>query len=215
MPSRPCSQSSSTTSRVVLRKFQESVGRAGNQLARVDVVSGAVDGLGPNGLGYVEHFIPVDSEATEKLWQTVEGRVNPAIAGALSGDAASLETLKNLVVLHYVRNPQIALAHKKAFEDAAEQGVDRWAKTPLAAESFRRKTGLFAAGEEALRIGAEESRSQGRMRTLYADGGLFRLSAQRLYETVRDRVAALNVELLSPAGSSEFLSKQSGLQRHQ
>jgi hypothetical protein len=55
-----------------------------------------------------------------------------------------------------------------------------------------------------LRLGAEAS--QGRLVEVHQQGGLFRLSVQRLYEKVCDRFDARGVEILTPASASkEFL----------
>jgi hypothetical protein len=205
--SRPTVARQHVISQVVMRKFVESV-RAGNVLARVDLGTGKVVFSGPSPVGYVENFVPVDSKATEELWQQVENRLNPAIAAALNGTALGnpthLSTLKNAVALHFVRNPQTLTAHNRSFADALDKQLDRVAKTPLAAQAFRERYGLEPAGPQAMRLGAEAAHE--RLVTLHKQGGLFRLSVQRLFEKVCDRFDARGVEILTPTSAAkEFL----------
>jgi hypothetical protein len=193
---------------VVLRKFVEDVSPHGRQLIRFDLATGNPEGIGTNGVGYINHFIPVDSAKTEALWQEVEGVLNPAIVAALAGTALSstshLSTLRNAAALHFVRSPQTLTIHNESFVAALQQSVHQWDQTPFAAESFYRHYGLVAAGPEALQLGAEAA--QGRLIKLWREGGLFRLTAQRFFEQVCDRFDARGVELLSPANPlKEFL----------
>jgi hypothetical protein len=163
---------------------------------------------GTNGVGYVDDFVPVNSKATEDLWQKVEGVLNDSIAAASAGAALSdpkhHETLRRVVALHFVRNPRTLSIHNSSFAAALQQTIDRWASTSFAAEAFRRHYKLEPAGPEALRLGAEAA--QGRLVKLHREGGLFRLSVQRLYEDVCDRFDPKGVLLLRPASASkEFL----------
>jgi Protein of unknown function (DUF4238) len=199
--SSPTIQRQHVISRVVLRKFVEDVPPRGRVLARVDLTSNQVTFIGTNGVGFVDNFVPVDSQATEDLWQQVELQLNPAIAAALNGTALGnpghLSTLRRAVALHFVRNPQTLTVHNKSFADAVDKHVDQVAQTSLAAEAFRRRYGLEPAGPQALRLGAEAS--QERLVKLHEAGGLFRLSVQRLFEKVCERFDARGVEILTPA----------------
>lgn len=191
-----------------MRKFVEDVRPRGRVLAQVDLATKQVQLIGTNGVGWVLDFVPVDSKVTENIWQQVERDMNPAIAAALSGaalgNAAYLTTLKNAVALHFIRNPQTLTVHNGSFADALDKHIDHLAKTPFAAESFRRRYGLEPTGPEAMRLGAEAS--QERLVRLHREGGLFRFSVQRLYEKVCDRFDARGVEILTPANANkEFL----------
>lgn len=194
-------------SQVVLRQFVEPT-QAGCVLSRHDLSTGVTDPIGSKGVAYLEHFIAVDSRATEKLWQKVENAIRPAIGVALRGrklSSAQRSTLRYAVALHYVRNPQTVEATEKAFAEATTLQIERLAETRFAEEAFRRNTGgLLPAGPEGRRIGIEKS--QGRLRDIQASGGLFRLSVQRLYESVCDRFDNKGLEILRPANPlSEFL----------
>lgn len=156
-------------SKVVLRRFVEDVPPGGRQLIQFALATGKPELMGPNGVGYVEHFVPVDSATMEALWQEVEDALNRTLAAVSAGtwlsDDAYVTTLRNVVALHFVRNPQTRAAHNRAFAAAHQQSVDAWAETPFAAEAFYRTHGLVVAGPEGRRMGAEAA--QGRLVTLY------------------------------------------------
>lgn len=198
-------------SQVVLRKFVENVPPHGKVLARYDLTGLAKRQLeltGTNGVGYIEHFVPVDSQATEDLWQQVERLLDPAITAALNGTAlgnpAHLSTLRDAVALHFVRNPQTLTVHNDSFADALDKHIDQTSRKPLAAQAFLDRYGLYPAGPEAMRLGAEAVVE--RLVMLHQDGGLFRLSVQRLFEKVGDRFDVRGVEILTPASAGkEFL----------
>jgi hypothetical protein len=161
--SRPTIARQHVISQVVLRKFVENVPPRGNVVAQVDLATLQVQLIGTNGVGWVQDFVPVDSKATEDLWQQVERDLNPAIAAALGGSALGnpvhRSTLKNAVALHFIRNPQSLNVHNKTFADALDKHIDDLAKTPFATESFRRRYGLEPAGPEAMRLGPQHLRS--------------------------------------------------------
>jgi hypothetical protein len=195
-------------SQVVMRYFVEEVRPHGIVLARVDLGTGKLELTGTKGTGYVDNFVPVDSQRTEALWQQVEDKLKPAVAAALVGTACGnptvMSTLRNAVALHFVRNPQALEVHHDRFTEALEAQIGRLAQTPFAAEAFYRQHGLLPAGPEAMRMGAEAS--QERVLTLYRQGGLFRISVQNLYEKVCDRFDLRGIEILTPASAGkEFL----------
>lgn len=209
--SRPTVDVQHVTSQVVLRKSVEDVPPHGRVLARYDLTGRAIRQLeltGTNGVGYINNFVPVDSQATEDLWQHVEGRLNPALAaarnGTVLGNPTHLSTLRGAVALHFVRNPQTLTAHNESFAGAIDRHVDQAAQTPLAAQAFLDKHGLYPAGPDALRLGAEALVE--RLAKLHQEGGLFRLSVQRLFEKACDRFDVRGVEILTPASAGkEFL----------
>jgi hypothetical protein len=195
-------------SEVVLRRFAGRVSSVGRLLARFDLAAGQATLAKAKDVGYVENFVPVDSKATEDLWHTVETRLRQAITAARSGTAlnspAHAATLRHAAALHFVRNPQTLIIHNQSFADALKNGIDALANTSHAAEAFRQKYGLEPAGPEALRLGAEAI--HGRLIKLHEEGGLFRLSVQRLFEKVCDRFDTKGIQILTPASTSkEFL----------
>jgi hypothetical protein len=206
--SRPTVQHQHIISQVVLRRFVEDVPPGGRQLARFDLATGQARLIGTNGVGYVDDFVPVDSKATEDLWQEIEAVLRQATDAALNGTALTnpthLSTLRRAVALHFARNPQTLTIHNQSFADAIHNEVERPANPLLAAAAFQRDHGLVPAGPEALRMGA--TAVQERLITMHNEGGLFRLSVQRLYEMVCNRFDIKGIQILTPASASkEFL----------
>jgi Protein of unknown function (DUF4238) len=206
--SRPTRKRQHVISEVVLRRFAGPVPSAGRQLVRFDLAAGQGALAKAKCVGYVEDFVPVDSQATEDLWHTVETRLREAIKAAINGTALGspvhATTLRNAVALHYVRNPQTLIVHNQSFADALQKDIDRMAKTRYAAHAFEQKYRIAAAGPEALRLGAEAIYD--RLIRLHEEGGLFRLSVQRLFEKVCGRFDTRGIQILTPASTTkEFL----------
>lgn len=179
----------------------------GIQLVRFDLAAGHGTFAEAKDVGYVEDFVPVDSQATEDLWHSVETRLREAIKAAINGAALGSPVhatiLRNAVALHFVRNPQTLINHNQSFADALRSGIDALANTALAGEAFRRRYGL-KAGPEAMRLGAEAVHD--RLIRLHEEGGLFRLSVQQLFEKVCDRFDTRGIQVLTPASTAkEFL----------
>jgi hypothetical protein len=192
----------------VLRRYVEDVPPHGRVLAKFDISAGRTELTGTNGVGYVDHFVPVDSQTTETLWQEVETHLTQAINAALNGTAltspAYLTTLRRAVALHFARNPQTLTIHNQNFIETFQDQIEQLAKTPLAAAAFYRDHGIVPAGPQGLRMGAEAILE--RLGQLHKDGGLFRLSVQRLFEMVRDRFDLKGIQILTPASATkEFL----------
>lgn len=197
--SRPTVERQHVVSEGVLRCFVGPVPSIGRRLARFDLAAGQATLDQAKDVGFVENFVPVDSQATEDLWQTVETRMRQAIKAVRNGtalDSPHAGTLRNAVALHYTRNPQTLTVHNQSFTDALKRGIDGLAETPLAAEAFQQTYGLVAAGPEARRLGAEAV--YGRLIQLHEAGGLFRLSVQRLFEKVCDRFETRGIQILIP-----------------
>ncbi len=206
--SRPTVERQHVVSEGVLRCFVGPVPSIGKRLAHFDLAAGQTTLDQAKDVGFVENFVPVDSQATENLWQTVETRLRQAIKAARNGTALDSPvhagTLRNAVALHYTRNPQTLTVHNQSFADALKRGIDGLAKTPRAAGAFQQTYGLVAAGPEARRLGAEAV--YGRLIKLHEEGGLFRLSVQRLFEKVCDRFETRGIQILTPdSRDKEFL----------
>lgn len=70
---------------MVLRKFVEGCAAQKEGPGQYQLANGRADETGTHGVGVVDDFVPVDSAATERLWQEVEDRLNRAVAAALNG----------------------------------------------------------------------------------------------------------------------------------
>jgi hypothetical protein len=196
-------------SKAILRRLCEpGPGNAGLQLMRHDLLNGTARPNGPGGVGYVRNFVKIDSQATEGLWQRTENALPQAIDAAIShavlGDPGLLCVLRDVIALHYVRNPQALEVHEQTFAEVFHNVADALTETPAAAEAFRRRYGLEVAGPQARRLGAEELLAA--VKHMFAQGALFRVRVQDLFETVQDRFRDSGVEILEPADpGTEFL----------
>lgn len=196
-------------SEAVLRRFTSLDSRAGWLLARYDVTIGKLmTPTGTGGVGWVENFVKVDSARTERAWKRVEDWLTDAITAAENGtvlsDARLVGILRDAVALHHVRHPQTKELHEKTWADTWVQRVTKLAATPLSWEAFHRKYGLYPAGPEGMRLGAEAALS--RLTKSADEGALFRLRVEDLFDRVCDRFAQSGVEILTPANpEKEFL----------
>ena len=164
---------------------------------------------GTAGVGYIDNFVKIDSAAIEKVWKQVEDNLPAAIAavkdGSIFGCPDLVEVIRNTIALHFVRNPQICEIHESSFEPVYSQGVEALAKTSWSEEAFTREHGgLYPAGPEGRRVGAEQMLE--RLSDRFDEGVLFRLRSQDLFEKICDRFANHGLEILSPASEDrEFL----------
>ena len=194
---------------VILRRFTELLDpRAGRQLMRCDTVTGSSRLKGAGGVGYVTNFVKVDSANTELVWKRVEDSLTDAITAAESGTVLSdqrlVGILRDAIALHYVRHPQMKELHEKTWADTRARRVQEMATTPVSAEAFCRKYGIYPAGPETMRLGAEEALSR---LTMSADeGALFRLRVEDLFDSMCEWFAHNGLEILTPASADkEFL----------
>jgi hypothetical protein len=178
-------------SRVVLRQFVEPIPKRGKLLSKYDLTTHRPPVLiGPGGAGWIKDFIAVDSEATEALWAETETELRPTFAaiaaGTALGNAAHERILRRVVALHFVRNPQALVAHRRSVAAASADLISELTNAGL--------------------IGAGGAVARSRIVALHARGALWRLSVQRLFEAVSDGFELRPVGLRVPANpGAEFL----------
>lgn len=106
--------------------------------------------------GWADNFIAYDSASAEDLWNSVESRA-PAAFKAVDADTPfadplHVETLRDLIVLHYVRSHRYRDVYTNAFETVRakvpSELVERFPEA-LRREALR-QTGLHLAGADAL-----------------------------------------------------------------
>lgn len=98
-------------------------------------------------VGYIEDFIPHDSEAAEAAWGSIETNVHPALE-ALEASTAELtgthvETLKQLIALHYIRRNVIMDLAKGVYGNVREGRLralttEKWRLEPVGLEHLGR-----------------------------------------------------------------------------
>ncbi|WP_260474585.1 DUF4238 domain-containing protein [Streptomyces sp. WAC 05379] len=115
----------------------------------------------PRQCGWFENFVAVDSASVEALWGDVERRVPVAIAAVHAGTPLAnprhAATLRDLIVLHFVRSHHYRDMHTASFERARTRlvaKVTRKYPERLRLEALR-ESGLHLSGPASLGAFAE------------------------------------------------------------
>ena len=73
--------------------------------------------LGTYGIGYVDDFVAIDSDAVEQLWSDTETHINAAVDAAIAktalGNPIHESVLRKAVALHFARHPLIYENHEE------------------------------------------------------------------------------------------------------
>ncbi|NEV92515.1 DUF4238 domain-containing protein [Streptomyces tendae] len=200
-------------SQVLLRQFtMPGSGGTGWQLLPIDVCNPErpTKLKGTRACGSAANFVAVDSASVEALWGSVESRAPAALAavhaGAPFADPLHVETLRDLVVLHYVRSHRYRGVHTSAFETTSVRL--RGELTSRFPEQLRRealrRTGLHLTGPGSLGAFAERLIEQSEVAQAFESGKLFRTSIENTFYQVRAMAAKWQVEVLMPE-SGQFL----------
>ncbi|MFJ1958244.1 DUF4238 domain-containing protein [Streptomyces microflavus] len=160
--------------------------------------------------GWSEAFVAYESASAEDLWSSVERRAPAAFeavhAGTPFSDPLHVETLRDLIVLHYVRSHRYRNVYTNAFETVRvkvrSEVVGRFPE-PLRHEAFR-QTGLHLTGERALHAFAERLVEQSETTRDFGTGALFRTSIEHMFNKVRAMASNWHLEVLTPE-SGQFL----------
>ncbi|WP_371579325.1 hypothetical protein [Streptomyces sp. NBC_01314] len=134
--------------------------------------------------GWAENFVAFDSASAEELWCAVERRAPAALAAVHAGtpfaDPLHVATLRDLVVLHFVRSHHYREVHTGAFEQSRAGLVGELInKFPeqLRREALR-ETGLHLSGPGSLGAFAERLIEQSSVVRAHESGKLFRTSIE-------------------------------------
>ncbi|MFD5557779.1 DUF4238 domain-containing protein [Streptomyces sp. NPDC127068] len=160
--------------------------------------------------GWVDTFVAYDSATAEDLWNSVERRAPAAFeavhGGAPFADPLHVETMRDLIVLHYVRSHRYRDVYANAFETVRvkvrKDVVERFPE-PLRREALR-QTGLHLASEGALHAFAERLVEQSEITQDFGTGALFRTSLESMFNRVRAMASNWQLEVLTPE-NGQFL----------
>ncbi|MFJ2607988.1 DUF4238 domain-containing protein [Streptomyces sp. NPDC087425] len=160
--------------------------------------------------GRAENFVAFDSASVEKLWCDVERRVPAAFAAVHAGtpfaDPLHVATLRDLVVLHYVRSHHYRDVHTDAFERARTSLIGEMiSRFPqhLRREALR-ETGLHLSGPAALGSFAERLIERSSTVRDYESGRLFRTSIEDTFHKMRAMASTWQLEVIMPE-TGQFL----------
>ncbi|MEW2426053.1 DUF4238 domain-containing protein [Streptomyces nigra] len=160
--------------------------------------------------GWAENFIAHDAASAEDLWNFVESRAPAAFEAVAAGppfaDPLHMETLRDLIVLHYVRSHRYRDVYTNAFETVRAKVpgelVERFPEA-LRREALR-QTGLHLAGADALNAFAKRLVEQSEVTQDFGSGALFRASIESMFHKVRAESSNWHLEILK-SESGQFL----------
>ncbi len=178
------------------------------EIVNLDRVDAKSRFLGPNGFGYVTNFVRYASKSLEELWQTVENKLDNAIAAcsdrSIFDHPEHVRTIKDAIALHLVRS-----VHTRPFLD------DLWTKNldalrarfldshhDLLAAEFTKRYGLLPGGPKCLEMVLDEALAP-HLALKEADA-YFRDSLERLFQLARTNLDSRGLEVSTPA-TGEFL----------
>ncbi|MFI1002480.1 DUF4238 domain-containing protein [Streptomyces galbus] len=160
--------------------------------------------------GWADNFIAYDSASAEDLWSSVERRAPAAFhavyAGTPFADPLHMETLRDLIVLHYVRSHRYRDVYTTAFRavrgKVSGELVERFPE-PLRREALR-QTGLHLTNTAALTAFAERLVEQSEVTQDFGSGALFRTNIESMFHKVRAESSKWHLQVLRPQ-SGQFL----------
>ncbi len=163
----------------------------------------------PRQCGWFENFVAVDSASVEALWGDVERRVPAAIAAVHAGtpfaNPRHVATLRDLIVLHFVRSLHYRDMHTASFERARTRlvaKVTRKYPERLRLEALR-ETGLHLSGP-SLGAFAELLIERHSVMQDHESGKFFRANIEDTFHKMRDLASTWRVEVTTPE-SGQFL----------
>ena len=164
----------------------------------------------PRQCGRFENFVAVDSSSAEALWNTVETPAKAAIAAVRAGtpfaDPRHAATLRDLIVLHYVRSLHYRDVHTDSVERARMRLVAKVITQypeQLRIEALR-ETGLYLSGPAALGAFTERLIERSTFMRDRESGKLFRTSVEDTFHKMRDLASTRRLEVITPE-TGQFL----------
>ena len=197
-------------SRVLLREFcRPQVGSKPTELSSLALQWGKVNPRTPGAVGKVENFVKIDSEATERLWQTVENDLPSAIAsakaGTIFGSPGQVMTIKRAIALHFARGQEVSEFNEQIWRDGLAEGRESMRNHPRlmrAALESRYGPILLPDGKEAAEI-ALDILMEG-TKQLVESGTIFRLRVEDEFERVQKMATGMGLQI-TVASQGEFL----------
>lgn len=188
-------------SQALLRQFCAPTVEGDRLLAyRLDI--GRAELRVPRSVGKLDHFVKIDSRATEELWGLTETQLPAAIEAARTSavldDPVHVQTLKDALALHFARSREVLQVHDQTWEvGLASAQLGYLADKETMVELYRLKNGQDAVSEEEA-AGVISRELVGSLRHLYETGFIFRFRVTELFEQARDyaRNAALEIGFL-------------------
>lgn len=158
----------------------------------------------PRACAYDEDYVPVDSAATEALWQKTEDKANEVFAALDSdvpfGRPGNADIFRDLVALHYVRSLRYKVVHEESFRRAYARLKENMlgARRELVREEAIRRTGLYLPDGPALALFLDQILDESMPAKGFESGQLFRESIEKTFRQCRDLLNDWEIEISSP-----------------
>jgi hypothetical protein len=163
----------------------------------------------PSDVGKVYDFVKIDSKRTEQEWEPVENKLRQAVADIENGtglaDPACVQTIKEVIALHYVRSIETLETVEKLFDTTIENKKAAMLRQREALDRlYEAKTGDAAGlkGDDAREAFVDAF--HGRLRWIFNSGTYFRFRVVYLFHAALNLIAPKVQVLRAPTGS-EFL----------
>lgn len=164
----------------------------------------------PSDVGKVYDFVKVDSKRTEQEWEPVENKLRQAVADIENGtgfaDPACVQTIKEVIALHYARSIETLETVEKLFDTTIENKKAAMLRQPEDLDRlYEAKTGDATGLKDDDAREAFVDAFHGRLRWIFNSGTYFRFRVVYLFHAALDLIAPMKVQVLRAPPGSEFL----------
>jgi hypothetical protein len=195
-------------SQALMRQFCE-ITPDGKRLLMHSIANGRSSLRATKRIGNLTDFVKIDSQFTEDLWGKTENHLPSAISAARSGtlfaSARYMETIKDAIALHFARSFELQQAHELIWTVGMKRTREIYMSNPSGLESlFFKKYGLFPPSAKAAReiVSADLIALT---QHLFDRGIVFRLRVVDMFETARQFLTSVGLQVASPPPGTEFL----------
>lgn len=198
-----------TISQVIQRRFTQPCGPSGEDfLARFGFLYGKTEQGAPKKFGKIQDFVRYASSSMEEVWANTEknlhGALDAVVNGTTLGDLMHEQTLREAVVMHYIRCPRRLTQHMTNLERQLQEYYTymlNYRRQALKA-AFYDRYGLYAMGSDALTALLDELTAL--VREHGQSGALFRVMLEDQFDRFSALMSSRIVEVCSPT-AGEFL----------
>lgn len=166
--------------------------------------------VNPSEVGKVFDFVKVDSKRTEQEWEQVENRLRQAVADVQSGtglaDPACLQTIKELIALHYARSIETLETVENLFTTTIETRKAAMLRQREALDRlYEAKTGDSTGLKDDKAREAFVDEFHNRLLWIFNSGTYFRFRVVYLFHAALALIAPKKLQVLRAPTGSEFV----------
>jgi hypothetical protein len=200
-------------SQAILSRFTEPYGAKGELLLSgltIDRPKSRPQRKGTDYFGKFPNYITFASRRAEHIWGNVENGAGAALQETHATDVgdplspATIDTLRDLVVLHFIRSIWHVRVHQKSWPQRVRDHRDWWLQNrPVVDEIHYQLHGLYPGGDER-RIALVDWLIA-EVVELFKNGSMFSVAAVERFERYRQAVNTWGVHLCHVTDDEEFL----------